>query len=225
LPGLDGTGRFFAPLVSALSPKLVAQVVAYPAEEPMGYGELEQRVREVLPRHEPFVLVAESFSGPIAVALAASPPKGLKGIVLCATFVRNPVPVLGAFRWLVPLLPVWAAPGRLLGWFLLGRLSSRSWRTAISSALAVVSTRTIRSRLSAVLSVDVTTSLADAQVPVLYLRATQDRVVPCKAMTLVTETLPAAKVIPIDGPHFLLQARPDAAARAIEQFVASIASD
>jgi pimeloyl-ACP methyl ester carboxylesterase len=222
LPGLDGTGRFFAPLVNALSPSYQTQVMAYPQAEPMDYGGLEEWVREALPRNKPFLVVAESFSGPIAVALAASPPAGLQGVILCATFVRNPVPVLGVFRRLLPFLPVKAAPARLLGWLLLGQHASASWRSAISSALASVSAQVIRSRLDAVLSVDAVRLLARAQVPVLYLRATRDRVVGKAAGSLVFETLQSARVADIDGPHFLLQTCPEAAAKEIREFAASI---
>jgi pimeloyl-ACP methyl ester carboxylesterase len=222
LPGLDGTGRLFAPLVQVLSHGHPTQVVAYPADEPMGYDELEQWVRQVLPTDEPFVLVAESFSGPVAMAIAASPPAGLRGLVLCATFARNPIPALAGFRWFIPLMPVRAAPGRLLGWFLLGRMSSSAWRCAITSTLASVSVRAIRSRLSAVLSVDAAAALASACVPVLYLRASHDRVVPLSATKLIAETLPSTQVVSIDGPHFLLQANPTAAGRAIGDFLASI---
>jgi pimeloyl-ACP methyl ester carboxylesterase len=222
LPGLDGTGRFFAPLVSALSPSHPTQIIAYPPAEPMDYGELERWVRDALPQHQPFLVVAESFSGPIAVALAASPPAGLRGVVLCATFVRNPIPVLGRFRRLLPFLPVKAAPTRLLGWLLLGGNASPSWRSAISSALASVSPQVIRTRLDAVLSVDAARLLAQAQVPVLHLRANRDRVVRKAAGTLVSEKLPSARVVGIDGPHFLLQTCPETAAKAISEFAASI---
>ena len=222
LPGLDGTGRLFSPLVQALSPGHPAQVVAYPADEPMGYDDLQQWVRQVLPAEEPFALLAESFSGPIAMAIAASPPAGLRGLVLCATFARNPIPALAGFRWMIPFLPVRAAPSRLLAWILLGRMSSAAWRSAISSTLASVSARAIRCRLAAVLSVDATAALASARVPALYLRASHDRVVPLSATKLISETLPSTQVVSIDGPHFLLQANPTAAGRAIGEFLASI---
>ncbi|MGM9486972.1 alpha/beta fold hydrolase [Ideonella sp. YS5] len=222
LPGLDGTGRLFSPLVQELAPGHPTQVVAYPAEEPMGYDKLEQWVRQALPPEEPFVLLAESFSGPLAMAIAASPPAGLRGLVLCATFARNPIPSLAGFRWMIPFLPIRAAPSRLLGWLLLGRMSSAAWRCAIASTLASVSVRAIRCRLRAVLSVDATAALASACVPVLYLRASQDRVVPLSATKLISETLPSTRVVSIDGPHFLLQANPTAAGRAIGDFLASI---
>lgn len=60
LPGMDGTGIFFEPLLRALPAELDAHVVAYPPAEPLGYDELLSVVESALPA-EPFVLMAESF--------------------------------------------------------------------------------------------------------------------------------------------------------------------
>jgi len=99
LPGLDGTGKLLTTFVQALAQVLCApwetQVIAYPKDEPLGYDELERRVRGALPDDRPFVLLAESFSGPIAIRIAASPARAMRGVILCGTFARNPYPLLG----------------------------------------------------------------------------------------------------------------------------------
>jgi pimeloyl-[acyl-carrier protein] methyl ester esterase len=59
-----------------------------------------------------------------------------------------------------------------------------------------------------VLSVDVRSQLAGTGVPVLYLQATRDSVVPGAALADMQRVLPGIHVARIDGPHFLLQARP-----------------
>lgn len=77
LPGLHGTGTLHAEFLSALSGTFErSQVLAYPSDETLGYAELETLVRAELPGSEPFVLLGESFSGPIALAIAAKPPAG-----------------------------------------------------------------------------------------------------------------------------------------------------
>ena len=101
LPGMDGTGIELADFAAALEPELHALVVRYPNDRPMGYAEHEQIARASLPSHQPFVLLGESYSGPIAVSIAESAPPGLIGLVLCCTFVRNPRPALS---WLRPLV-------------------------------------------------------------------------------------------------------------------------
>jgi hypothetical protein len=57
-------------------------------------------VRAALPTRGRFVLLAESFSGPLAIRIAADPPSALVGLILCVTFARNPYPSLA-----------WARPG------------------------------------------------------------------------------------------------------------------
>jgi pimeloyl-ACP methyl ester carboxylesterase len=103
LPGLDGTGTLFRPLIEQLRSPLRPVVVAYPGMEKIGYRDLLPRVIEALPAEEPFVILGESFSGPLALMAAASRPPGLQGVILCATFVRNPAWIRG--QWLRHLVP------------------------------------------------------------------------------------------------------------------------
>src|ERR1700747_688914 len=94
LPGMDGTGVFFDDFVTALGSEFKPVVVAYPNAPSLGYSELETLARAALPRDEPFLLLGESFSGPIAISVAASNSRGLLGLILCCTFARNPHPLL-----------------------------------------------------------------------------------------------------------------------------------
>jgi hypothetical protein len=72
LPGMDGTGTLFEPFVAALGHEFAVKVVDYPRAEPLGYEQLELFATAALPSEGPLILLGESFSGPIAVALAAS---------------------------------------------------------------------------------------------------------------------------------------------------------
>jgi len=81
LPGLDGTGKLFSGFVRALGADIDAQIVSYPVDQPLGYAELETLVRATLPADRRFVVLGESFSGPIAIQIGANPPAGLAGAV------------------------------------------------------------------------------------------------------------------------------------------------
>lgn len=70
LPGLDGTGVLLEDFAAALSEHFDVQVIPYPADKPLRYPQLCAFVRERLPPGD-FILVAESFSGPVALRLAA----------------------------------------------------------------------------------------------------------------------------------------------------------
>src|SRR6516225_8307668 len=94
LPGMDGTGRLFEPLLPFLPPSLVAVVLAYPPDRPLDYAELLPYVEAAIPDGQEFLVLGESFSGPLALLLAARQPPGLRGIILCASFARSPLPFI-----------------------------------------------------------------------------------------------------------------------------------
>jgi pimeloyl-[acyl-carrier protein] methyl ester esterase len=67
LPGMDGTGMLFAGFVTALPESFETMTVRYPTDRPLSNLELEGIVRAACPVTEPFMLVAESFSTPLAI--------------------------------------------------------------------------------------------------------------------------------------------------------------
>jgi pimeloyl-[acyl-carrier protein] methyl ester esterase len=103
------------------------------------------------------------------------------------------------------------------------RFSSARLTSALTQALAKVAPATLRARIAAILTVDVTARLAGVRVPVVYLRATEDRVVPASASLLIRQLCPAAAVTEVAASHFLLQAPATVAARHVVQFVHHVA--
>lgn len=219
LPGLDGTGLLFADFVTALGPDIRTIVVSYPPDVPLGYGELEPIARSFLPQDEPFFLLAESFSGPIAVAIAASSPPGLLGVILCCSFARNPLPALAPARFALGAVPVAALPMPLLSFFVLGRYATSTLRAALAQSIARVAPAVLRRRAQAALSVNSVALLAQIKLPVLYLRASEDRIVFKAASELVQGHLPQTVVVDFPAPHFLLQVMPVPAAAAVAEFM------
>ena len=61
LPGMDGTGELFAPLVQALNPAVSTIVVRYP-DESLDYPEHERVAVAALPTDRSYVVLGESFS-------------------------------------------------------------------------------------------------------------------------------------------------------------------
>jgi pimeloyl-ACP methyl ester carboxylesterase len=220
---MDGSGDFFDGLCRELPPHWKMPVVRYPSDQPLSYGELARFVRAVLPNDGPFVLLAESFSGPVAIQVAASRPNGLVGVVLCATFARNPRPVLRPLQGLTRWAPVRSVPMGLLSRCLLGTEANASWAERIRQAIGKCSDAVLRERARAVLLVDVRSQLADIRVPVLYLQATIDRVVSAEALVEMQRVLPGIQVAQIDGPHFLIQVRPGPCAERIVIFAERLA--
>jgi pimeloyl-ACP methyl ester carboxylesterase len=135
LHGMDGTGALFAAFRHALGPGVRTIVVSYPPDEDLGYAGLEAVARLQLPQDEPFTLLAESFSGPIAISIAASRPAGLRGLILVCSFGRSPRPLLAPLRPLVRFLPIRSVPTGLLAWRTLGRFATPALRLDLAAVL------------------------------------------------------------------------------------------
>ncbi len=218
LPGMDGTGLLLEPFLAALGPGFDVKVVRYPDQETWGYAELELAARAALPETGPFFILGESFSGPLAVRLAAAHPGRVMGLVLCASFIRNPRPALSWLKPFVRVLPLSIAPTALIAPWLLGARAPAPMRFALAKTLARISAATLKTRLRAAMEADVSAAFSGLDMPVLYLRAGRDRIVPRTASELAVRLNPRTRIIEIGAPHFVLQTAPAQAAQAIVNF-------
>ncbi len=223
LPGLDGTGLLFQPLLARLPPTLDPVVVKYPGDVPLSYDELLPRVLAALPRSGEFVLLGESFSGPLALRVAATKPSGLIGVILCATFIACPWPIL---RPMIPLLAR-TPPFRL--YLPYKRLKSRlggyatlQHRALLAEISRIVRPRVIASRVRMVFRVNVAAALISCEVPILYMRCTHDLVVPGRNLQAIQKIRPDIQVATFDSSHMVLQRQPVQSAKAISDFAASL---
>jgi pimeloyl-ACP methyl ester carboxylesterase len=219
MPGLDGTGVLFGPLLAALPSSVQATPLSYPAAEVLSYADLAARVRAELPVAEPYVLVGESYSGPLALMLAKDRPPALHGVVLSASFVRSPA-------WWAPRPlrhGVTSHPFRLFPAFakakaLLGGYSTPELQRLLAQAHRAVAPAVLAARVREVLAVDVVEELRTCPVPILYIRGLRDRVVPERSLRLVLRVRPSVQVVRVSAPHLVLQTQPSACAEAICSF-------
>ncbi|MES2887273.1 MAG: alpha/beta hydrolase [Pseudomonadota bacterium] len=223
LPGLHGSGELFQPLRQALPAEFAVQVVSYPSNERLDYPALVKLVLPQLPAEGAYVLLGESFSGPVAIEVArqaANPPLGL---VLCCTFATCPQPSWS--RWLqwVPTLPPlhWISPW-VLRQMLFGRWGQTAQLKALRKALSKAGRGVLYHRLEAVHQVDVRQGLAACDMPIQYWQASDDRLVPPSAWDCVQEAAPDAQCVRFDGPHALLQACPERATQALVAFAGQL---
>lgn len=220
LPGMDGTGELLSEFATSLAPQMQAEVLTYPRDIALDYDALADRVRARLPTQQPFLLIGESFSGPIAIRLAAERPAGLRGLVLCASFARAPQPP----GWPLPaawlggigaLLPLQRLPRSWIAAAMLGRWATPQWLARTRAALDSLDPAVLRARMRAGSRADETAALARVDCPLLYLRGRHDRLVSRRSWAHVRSVQPQARCIELDAPHFLLQVRPAEAAAAI----------
>ena len=223
LPGLDGTATLRAAFVDSARTSFESiSVLAYPADAFLDYAQLEKFARSNLPRDRPFILLGESFSGPVALAIAASPPRNMAGLVLSTTFARNPVPLRAALRMVARVAPVRMLPKRLLSWSLLGRWATAEMESSLDQALSSVSPDVLRRRAIATLNVDATSCLRAISMPALYLHATEDRLLSRSAKRDIG-SIRGVTIKDVEGPHLLLQTAPHSCARAIAEFAVRFA--
>jgi pimeloyl-ACP methyl ester carboxylesterase len=220
LPGLDGTGKLFARFSAALPEVIEPVVVPLPSEREHGSEHLVSAIREKLPTGRPYALLAESFSGPVAIRLASERPTDLVALVLVATFHRAPVAAwLAALRPFAGMLltrppPAWAtrhllagddAPAELVGAF----------REAIRETAPAVLAARVRTALDA----DESRALAACRVPILYVGGACDRLLRPKIPAELRHLQPAMELQTLDAPHLVLQRRPVESAGVISRFL------
>lgn len=224
LPGLDGTTSLLGDFCERLADLgVVASAVAYPPDKAFGYEQLEPLVRAQLPA-EPFLLLGESFSGPLAIRIAAAPPPNLLGVVLSTTFARAPVTGLSAFAPLLRFAPA-RPPMPLLSWLLLGPWATPRLHSQLSSALGTVRPSVLRARAAATLRVDVSTRLPSVRLPVLQLVASSDRLLAGSAASALASGLLQCRTVTIPGPHLLLQTATRECAEEVAAFASGLALD
>ncbi len=223
LPGMDGTGALFRPFLDALPADIETHVVSYPRDELLEYADLLPLVGDVAPSSEPYVLVAESYSGPAAIEFAGTGPSCLRALVLCASFASNPLPALT--RWLGrlarPALFRVPMPRAVVRRLLVGMDCPDELVDDVRSAIESVSPAVLTHRMRQILGVNAAPTLSALSVPVLYVAGSSDRLVGKRGLGQIAAHAPGLSSVVLDGPHLLLQVRPEEAAREIVEFARS----
>jgi pimeloyl-ACP methyl ester carboxylesterase len=219
LPGMDGTGELFADFVEALPDTFDVEVVRYPNNVCLPYAELIKFVRSAAPASGPFVLIAESFSTPLAIQYAAKNPPNLKALIICTGFVTTPL--RGWRRFLAslfaPLMFQVTLPEFAVG-LLVGPNAPSALVVAVRAAVSSVAPKVLSARLRTILACDARGELRNVTAPILYIRAEQDRLVPASCVDDIRRIQPQTAVVTIAGPHLLLQKEPEQTAKVVSRF-------
>jgi pimeloyl-[acyl-carrier protein] methyl ester esterase len=218
LPGLDGTGELFQPFLSVVPVSQRTHVMFYPNDRILGYSDLLEFIERQLSVERAMVLVAESFSGPLALRYAAKHPDRVRAVVLCASFVRPPLP-----KWLRgfvrPFMFRISPPDFVVRRLMIGRDAPKPLVKAVKHAARQVMPAVLSRRLQDVLEVNCADELQRCAAPILDLAASHDVLVRSSSVDAIRAINAHVRVVEIDGPHLLLQRQPAAAWREIERFL------
>ncbi len=211
MPGMHGTPELYPPFTRALEsapPKSASlRHIDYPTDRPQSYQSLLTWLDETLDWKQPTILIAESFSGPLAIQLAELRKENIFGIVLAASFCHTPLP---SFFSLFPLrvLLNFRPPNSILRHFLTGYNISSKELQELKNSLVKISPKVLSERIRTVLSLEESDIPQLANIPVLILNAKHDNLIPWSSQTQLEAHFPHSETHWLQAPHFILQNQP-----------------
>jgi pimeloyl-[acyl-carrier protein] methyl ester esterase len=220
---MDGTDISFEPMRELLPRDIDVKVIRYPVDKLLNFDETVQcAMDQIQSDQQEVIVIAQSFSGPVAITLVGSGKLKAKCLILCSTFAKSPRPVLFKILSYLPLellirlpFPRFLVKHVVAGGDAAADLFLAMWQRVKS----LVPAKTLVHRLKVINQVDVRGWLPKLTVPCLYIQASFDRSVPASSLFDFTETITDLRVKRIKGPHFILQAQPDVSLSAIQNFV------
>ncbi len=222
LPGMDG-GSLSESFLKHLPDYIEPYLVQYPNEGDQSYERLTSQALSLMPEKEEFVLIAESFSGPIAVRIANAKLENLKGIIFVASFVNAPLKLPQRFSKIIKL-PLVRSKLFLRGgqFFTFGRWTTSALNDQLYDAVNQSQPNVIQSRINSILALDDTVRFIEISCPIGYIRPTRDKLISKKLLNKMHGLKPEMLIEKVEGPHFILQTKPVECANAISKIIDKI---
>jgi len=221
LPGMHGTGELFSEFMRMMPEPKHIEAPHYPTGTSPSYNQLQAMVECIAPTSEDFVLLAESYSTPLAIQYAATNPPNLRALIICAGFATSPVRGWRKFlaSLIAPLVFRLPLPRIAVSHFLVGPDAPESLHSAVHAAIRSAKPTVLIARLRQVLAVDTRGALEKIEAPILFIHALQDRLVGPSCLEEMLGIKPQIEVAHIDGPHLILQREPQQAADIVARFI------
>ena len=221
LPGLDGSGKLFKPFIDALPNDIDCLVISYPPYSKLSYAALAEFVIGQLP-NEKFILIGESFSGPIVYQIALSKPKHLESVIFVATFLDSPIHFLMNISRFLPIniilkMPI---PDFIVKSVLFEEGTDRQITGLFKQVMKQVSTEVLSFRIQEIGKLPKNHQVC--KVRATYIQATRDNLVPKRCVEAFKKVFDDINVFQIEGPHFILQSNPIACVEIVENEILKI---
>jgi pimeloyl-[acyl-carrier protein] methyl ester esterase len=217
LPGMDGTGNLFYPLLNELPLSIKTQVITYSKNCSQSYSELLEEIKQQLP-NSPFVLLAESFSGLLAHAISLERSIPVEKIILVATFLSSPKPILSIFHRYLPLgiLFSFPIPNFIFQAFCFNQKADKKLLDTLRKTVKQVDNQVLAHRLRLIAECISPNQLSE--IPALIIMPTRDRLVSKSALVVVETKFRESTLRQIQGPHFIAQICPKQVSKLILDF-------
>lgn len=218
IPGIDGTGMLYSPLQQAMGYRCRTTVL--PFQDEVTLEEYIESFSAQLPKHR-VLLLAESFSGPIALGLLAKFPGRFQAAILSAAFARSPYSSFLGMGTLISkgLFGNTSLENLLLRKFCTNSDVPENVQKIIQDLSSQIPPEVIKKRLHIMDTFDARPLLHKISAPVLYLAGLKDRFVNASLRAELFENIPRICFKGIDGPHLLLQAQSEACTNTIMNFL------
>jgi hypothetical protein len=145
----------------------------------------------------------------------------MKGVIFVASCLRSPRKNLIKLAKLLPIKALASAPLSIIAHKLLflGQEASKELLSKFVEVIKSIPEQVLKSRLEVMSHQRHTRMTFD--IPVIYIRALSDRLISPKKSQEVANVFNRVEFIEIEGPHFILQAKPKETAELIQSLIQS----
>lgn len=218
LPGLDGTGILFQPLIAHLPQTIEIRCFSAETFTTECIATQAQIVSDAL-IGRPCIIFAESFAGRLAFELIRNPTVTVAHVVFAASFLQRPS-FLSRFAAWVPLLPLYRRwlPNWFLNKLFFGQFHANPILLPLFyQALSRSPEQLIRTRLAEIAQMHVETQRFTQ--PCTYIAAKADYLVNAAAAAHIASLSANFSKVRFHGGHFIAQCQPAACAELLLDLV------
>ncbi len=220
IPGMDGTGMLFGQLIEHLH-DIDAEVIPLPASQDQSYANLTKNILPKLPKSG-YILLAESFSGPIAEQILSKEDHNVKAVIFAASFLSQPNTMLLNLAKHLPLHFCTKIPGStyLIKKFLLDSSATKKQVQEFEKLIDTLPEQLLKYRLKEMgkLGKKRIKSLSRFNIPALYLQPDSDYLVNKNKPIEFKNAFQDLAIKRLSGTHFILQSNPKQSAAFIKEF-------
>ncbi|WGO98508.1 hypothetical protein QFX18_00325 [Saccharophagus degradans] len=213
LPGMDGTGELFNPLLQHLQSDTT--VLPLPERGEQSYTQIATAIAPRLPKQD-YILLAESFSSGLVRYIVEQDDKHLLGVVIVSGFVSAPNRALLRLAKSLPLHLLANMPGfdTVCRKYFLGEAATNDAIVMLKDVLKSVPPEVLKARMAAILDMPKETAFKCA-IPCVCIVPTEDKLVDSSKTKELANSFSNVAISPISGPHFILQSNPLLAAKSV----------